>query len=403
MPEIARSEAGQKPVVLHIAPTPFFADRGCHIRIFNEIQALKPHPVAVHLCTYHHGRNMEGSVIHRIGKIPGYSKLDAGFSPYRFLADILLFFLVLKTAWRLKPMVLHGHLHEGALIGWAVRCCLFWRRIPVIMDMQGSLSGELESYGTLQAGSVLARAVATVERLICAMPRFTFCSSEQARETLLRRFKVRADKASVLPDVVPAMFFTEPDSSELKQKYQVPENKTIVLYTGSLLPGKGFDHVLETTRKILAKGGGVFFILLGYPVESAQNFVEQHGLSDSVLLPGQVDYTELPRWLAMGDIALEPKDDESGEASGKLLNYMASGLPVVCFDTLNNRKILGELGVYADDNSTEAFARALGQALGDDSRELFQRGALGREIIHQQYSPESIGNMLMQQYQLMQE
>ena len=28
-------------LVLHIAPTPFFADRGCHIRIRNEIEALR--------------------------------------------------------------------------------------------------------------------------------------------------------------------------------------------------------------------------------------------------------------------------------------------------------------------------------------------------------------------------
>ena len=46
--------------VLHIAPTPFFADRGCHIRIRNEIESLRDQDVEVTLCTYHQGRDVEG-------------------------------------------------------------------------------------------------------------------------------------------------------------------------------------------------------------------------------------------------------------------------------------------------------------------------------------------------------
>ena len=46
--------------VLHIAPTPFFADRGCHIRIRNEIEALRQEGIEVVLCTYHHGQDVAG-------------------------------------------------------------------------------------------------------------------------------------------------------------------------------------------------------------------------------------------------------------------------------------------------------------------------------------------------------
>ena len=155
--------------IIHIAPTPFFADRGCHIRIRNEIESLTGHPVRVILCTYHLGNNVDGIDIRRISRIPGYHKLDAGYSPFKFPADILLFFLVLKTCLREKPDLLHGHLHEGALIGWAVKTILFWQGLPLIMDMQGSLSGELTSYGTVKSGGLLKRIIVRVETMICTM------------------------------------------------------------------------------------------------------------------------------------------------------------------------------------------------------------------------------------------
>ena len=200
-------ESSQPVKVLHIAPTPFFADRGCHIRIRNEIEALYGHPVTVLLCTYHLGSDIQGMDVRRIPRIPGYRKLDAGFSPFKFPADILLFFLVLKICWQENPEVLHGHLHEGALIGWAAKVVLFWRRMSLIMDMQGSLTGELVSYGTLKSDRLLSRIAVLVESMICRMPDFFFCSSEESRNTLLTRFKVDVHKTALLQDVVPDGFF----------------------------------------------------------------------------------------------------------------------------------------------------------------------------------------------------
>ncbi|GAH30553.1 unnamed protein product [marine sediment metagenome] len=44
--------------ILVIAPTPFFADRGCHIRILEEIRALQKLGNKVTLYTYGLGRDM---------------------------------------------------------------------------------------------------------------------------------------------------------------------------------------------------------------------------------------------------------------------------------------------------------------------------------------------------------
>jgi glycosyltransferase involved in cell wall biosynthesis len=382
--------------ILHIAPTPFFADRGCHIRIRNEIEALAGYPINVILCTYHLGKDIGAIDIRRIPRIPGYKKLDAGYSPFKFPADVLLFFLVLKTCLQEKPDLLHGHLHEGALIGWAVKKILFWRSMPLIMDMQGSLSGELTSYGTLKTQGLLPGVVRRIESMICRMVDFFLCSSDESRNTLLRAFNIEPGKTALLQDVVPDAFFKEQDKNRLRRELGIPRGKKVVLYTGSLLPGKGVQFVTQAMSGLVKVRDDMFFVLVGYPKGKISAFVQKNDLERDVLLPGRVAYGDLPRWLAIGDVALEPKESDSGEASGKLLHYMAAGLPVVCFDTENNKKFLGDPGYYARDFSALAFARTIMAAVED--KEAASRGALGRDRIRAQYSMEGLGRRLALAY-----
>ena len=383
-------------LVLHIAPTPFFADRGCHIRIRNEIEALRDSGVRVILCTYHLGADPAGIDIRRTARIPGYTRVDAGFSPFRFPADILLFLLVLRTAWQERPDVLHAHLHEGALIGWAVRLCLFWRRLPLIMDTQGSLSGELVGYGTVCGTGRLVRLVRRVEQCICRLPQLFFCSSLRSLDLLRQDFNVPAERLVLLNDVVPDRFFASCDAAAMREELGLPKDRTVVLYSGSLLPGKGLGHVLDAIAALHDRRPDLLFVLVGYPVDEVRTQLAARGLADAVRLVGRVPYDDLPRWLAVADIALEPKEEVSGEASGKVLHYLAAGLPVVCFDTVNNRELLGELGYYARPQGDSFTTAILAAADDPDGRQA--RGRAGREAVARTHSLAGIRTILASWY-----
>ena len=123
-----KDERDNELKVLHIAPTPFFSDRGCHIRIQGIISALQRKSVHNVLCTYHQGREVPGIITRRVSHIPGYTKQEAGPSGYKYLADILLFLKVCSTIFTYRPDIIHGHLHEGALLGWAAKTLFFWRK-----------------------------------------------------------------------------------------------------------------------------------------------------------------------------------------------------------------------------------------------------------------------------------
>ena len=62
------------------------------------------------------------------------------------------------------------------------------------------------------------------------------------------------------------------------------------------------------------------------------------------------------------DVAVSPKISET-EGNGKLFNYMAAGLPTVCFDNPVNLDILGDDGIYVKERDAESFARAILETL----------------------------------------
>jgi glycosyltransferase involved in cell wall biosynthesis len=66
----------------------------------------------------------------------------------------------------------------------------------------------------------------------------------------------------------------------------------------------------------------------------------------------------------LGDIAVSPKLSTT-EANGKLLNYMACGLPCVVFANEINRELLGDCGVYVEKREAESFAFGVEQLLGN--------------------------------------
>ncbi len=363
-------EADQKvPLkILMIAPTPFFADRGCHMRILGEIRALQNLGYEIILCTYHIGRDIPGIKTERIVKIPWYNKLEAGSSWHKFYIDALLFVKSLRVFWREKPDIIHGHLHEGAILGHFVRKFSF-RKVPLVFDAQGSLTKELVTYSFFKEGSLLQKFFWAVERWISKMPEYSVGSNVSVSEFLVKQMHLPPARVDTVIDGVHGDFF-DPKTvdHDLRNKLGLPPGTPIVLYTGALLKSKGIDYLWQAVPQVLKKYPDCFFVIVGYPVEESKALVESLGVGDKVLFVGQVDYFLLPSYLYLADLAVDPKLDEAGEASGKIINYMGAALPIVCFEGPNNRKFLGENGIFARSGDPVDLADKIVATLSDLDR-----------------------------------
>ena len=345
----------KKIKILNIVPTPFFADRGCHMRILGEMQALSKYGYQNIICTYHNGRNLEGLDIRRIINIPWYKKLEAGPSWHKFYIDLLLFFKAASIYIKEKPDIIYGHLHEGAFVGGLVKYLVSFGKAPLVFDVQGSLTSELGTFNWLKIKPI-KWFFHNFEKFICKMPDFFICSSVSNGEIIKNRFKIKPEKVKVVIDGVHTDFFNRPPKKGFKGRFGIPEDAPLIIFTGALLAAKGIWNLIDAIPMVLSSNKNIHFLIVGYPVEETEKRISELGIGANVHMTGMVDYFDLPDYLLISDIAVEPKVDKAGEASGKVINYMGAGLPVVCFDSQNNHRFLEDGGIYAADNKIENLA-----------------------------------------------
>lgn len=376
-----------------VAPTPFFADRGCHVRIYEEARALTDLGHEVLIATYHLGRDLPGIATRRNVRVPWYGKLSAGPSWHKPYLDMLLFFTTLRAARQFKPHVIHAHLHEGAFIALLLKKFL---SLPLVFDCQGSLTAEIVDHGFIRKGSGLFRLFAFLERFINRRADFIVTSSGPGARALTEEWGIAEDKVLPLIDGVNSSEFRLFPRQECRRALDLPADVTIAVFLGVLNRYQGVDHLLEAVRLLRAGGSRIHFLIMGFPEDRYRRMAESMGIADAVTFTGKIDYERAPLYLCAGDLALSPKISLT-EANGKLFNYMACGLPTVVFDTPINREILGDAGVYAQFGDSADFALKIAE-LAADPRERDRLAAMLRERSVTEHSWLSRGKKLVELY-----
>ena len=351
--------------ILMLAPTPYFSDRGCHVRIFEEARELQARGHAVEIVTYHLGRDVGGIPVTRTPRIPWYRKTEAGPSWHKPYLDILLFFTALCAVRRFRPDVIHAHLHEGAFVGALLKLFV---GVPLLFDCQGSLCGELLDHGFMRRNGFLHRMFAVLERWIVRRADAIVTSSTPTAEAMKNDFPERSERLRSLPDAVDVGSFRPlPVDAALREQLGIPAGKRVVVYLGAMTTYQGVDLLLDVLTTLAAQRDDFHALLMGYPEAEYVRRASALGLSDRVTFTGRIDYAEAPRYLALGVIAVSPKLSAT-EANGKLLNYLACGLPCVVFDTPVNRELLGDVGIYAVYGDVEDYGRCLDDLLDNPDR-----------------------------------
>ena len=347
--------------VLVLAPTPFFGDRGCHVRIYEEVRGLMARGIEAHVVTYPTGRDPRGLAITRARSWFGVEAGTLGPTWGRPLLDLAVLDACRRVVRNFRPHLVHGHLHEGIAIGAMLRARY---RIPLIGDLQGSLTEELADHGFIARHGILRRLTSRGERWLVRCPDRLVTSSAQSA-ILLARQGVKEDRIAPLPDGVDVRVFRPgPRDAELVGRLGL-ERKRVIVFLGVLTEYQGVDLLLDAVPAVVRRRPDAHFLVMGYPNEAhyRQQAVAR-GIEQAVTFTGRVPYEQAPRWLNLGEVAVSPKRSLT-EANGKLLNYMACGRPVVASDTPVNRELLGEAGVYAAVDDSNDLAARLVEMLAD--------------------------------------
>ena len=163
-------------------------------------------------------------------------------------------------------------------------------------------------------------------------------------------------------------FSVTSDKNALRIKLKLPLDKKIVVYSGRLIPRKGFDIALDAWSKIYAAYPDVHFVVVGggpkESVASLEQLADKVG-RDTITYVGPV--SDVAPYLAASDIYLFPSRREG--LPNALLEAMSCGCACVasdiggCVDLIIPEKT----GLLFPSGDAQAMAEAAIQLLHDES------------------------------------
>jgi glycosyltransferase involved in cell wall biosynthesis len=253
------------------------------------------------------------------------------------------------------------------------------------------------AHGHLPAGGPVPAALRQFERWVLHWPARLLPSSANFAKELLEVWRIPPARVVLLADGIdPEFIRPRPTPDRLREELGLV-GKRVVLYLGVLTEYQGIDDLLLAWPRVMAAVPDAHLLIVGHPnVEHYRARAAELTPAGSVTLTGRVDYEKTPDYLALGDVGVSAKH-VSTEANGKLLNYMAMGLPAVAYDGPVSRELLGDAGVFAPMRDVPALAAALAGLLRDPHEQKLRGQAL-RERVVTHFGWPALGRRLVDVY-----
>lgn len=279
-----------------LSTTGFFNDRGCHIRIEHIMQRLN----ITQLIAYNAGRERQGITTMRICT-PGFMNRDyIGFHFMKTLLDIFILRMLIAYIRKERPSHILAFTHEAGILAMIARAMT---HTPFILDYQGSLSGEMQSYASFAGFGPVRHFISSIEHMVEGKAlavlyntAFSYNASLKKKKFLIRdRYK--------------------PPKSRNIASFREGSEK-IILWLGPLTRRQGVSklaYLLENTRQAAHR---LKFVIVGH----VWKMDEMKGQYPHALFTGKINFEYIPSVISDADICISTKE-ESQEGSHKLYMY----------------------------------------------------------------------------------
>jgi len=180
---------------------------------------------------------------------------------------------------------------------------------------------------------------------------------------------LRKSDVSKLVQIAPGIdveHFVPTDSSKLRAELGLT-NKSVIISVGRLVHRKGQDKLIASLPAIKAAVPNVHLVLVGVGPHQAylEKLAVKLRVADCVTFIGRINYSELPKYICVGDIFAMPSRSRffGLEVEGLGIVYLeasACGLPVVGGSSggAPDAVLVGETGVVVDGTKTLEIAEA---------------------------------------------
>jgi len=203
---------------------------------------------------------------------------------------------------------------------------------------------------------------------------------QERSHQLIRQFEI----SSFAPDIPIHILPNGPDEKLREEVAQAEAQRAelrarfgwgdapILIYAGTVPHGHDMDIAVTAVRENAQRYPNLRWVIIatGDGLPTLRQAIEQAGIADRVMWHGFMPHRELVNYLVAADIALYPYRDSNinrAKCSGKVIDYMAAGRPMVVSDVGMNRVYLedGVSGLLTPPDQPEVFVQGLSRLLGN--------------------------------------
>lgn len=214
-----------------------------------------------------------------------------------------------------------------------------------------------------------------IQRLYDGADAYPCISRAIEAETL--KAGVSSQRVHYLPNPVDTQLFAPcgiDRKTELRQQFSIESNAKVAIVVGRLSREKGQLDALRAWKSVDIPGSLLVLAgpdMPGHPWDlgpEARAFVEREGLTSRVRFTGGLSPQQVPDWMRVADVAVQPSHFEAFGTSA--IEAMAIGLPVIASDVGGLRDFVepDTNGLRVPPQNAEALAAALQLLLSDGDR-----------------------------------
>jgi glycosyltransferase involved in cell wall biosynthesis len=250
--------------------------------------------------------------------------------------------------------VIHAHWTVSAMI--ALLVSRLSAKKPVLLTVRGSDLRWIE-HGWVKALTVPI--LRTVDKITAV---------DETLKSKVISLGIAADKVEMILNGVDTDRFRPMDAMTVRQVLGLPKYKTIVLFVGALIPGKGIKYLMQAIPKVVSQDEKVIFVFVGDGPLGSEAIKEltSRNLIEKAVFMGLRPSMEIPMWLNAADVLVLPSLFEG--RPNVVLEAMACGTPVVATPVGGVPKLLqdGKTGLLVPVRDSEALSNGLLRVLQDE-------------------------------------
>jgi glycosyltransferase involved in cell wall biosynthesis len=364
--------------ILLLAPQPFFEVRGTPLAVLALVRALAHLGHSVDLLTFPQGESVPVPGVRHLRslRLP-VGRVRAGASLAKLALDVPF---MARAFWRMAVGhydVVHA-VEEAALLAAPVARLL---RLPLVVDVDSSVSDQLVESGFARRGPLLWTARALERRALRGSAAvITVCA---ALSDLVR---ARAPQARVFQiEDPPLVDGTEPPAeavAALRRDLGL-DARPVALYSGNFEPYQGVPLLVQAAA---LRPDAQFVFMGGEPeqVEEACRSAAALGCAERCVFTGKRPPEELSLFLRLADVVVSPRS-RGVNTPFKVYTYLASGTPLVATRIPTHTQLLDDALAMLVEPTPEALAEGIARVLADPQAAR-ERARRGRELIEGEYS-----------------